>query len=561
MVRGLPVTKSCCFDKVGTRARRDQRLSRRDLMSTRFGVSLASLHSNSPHLRLHHHLASSALHDLLSFQEHRIYALDRTASPHFHEEIRFHWFGIIAIQISEAMSSQDCNVPTAEDSTNLDAVVGLLNEIGAEASNTNGNANSQQHGNIMYRIVESLQKSGLLDKFVSLCNQHGLVPKPIATALTVIGFTTKMIPPLVRLIQSSKSAMPQAISNYAMASVKLLVRDQSELAEYVVNWAAAKSKAQTGKGHGRHVTLTEHADGAGEDQRSHLKMVHTSATSWTLDWEGRTFYISLKRKSDTQPRIRRGGHDGGRSRSGWSNNGWSNDNDYNDDNGWNDEEDQYQDDSYYGTDSSQGNNFSHDIEHVLIQCYGSDNAPITQLLENCKAEMSALGGQGLRFKKIRIDARGHHNESHVQSRSMESLDLHQNLKDTLLKDALDFFSPNMKLWHQKMNAPWTRGYCLYGPPGTGKSSFIAALATETRMPVYTIDLAGSTDENLTKQFGSLPEGGCIVVIEDIDSAGIIWNDDKQQTDLPEKCNAAAEVSSNQSNGHQTARFQQHLPHG
>jgi chaperone BCS1 len=62
---------------------------------------------------------------------------------------------------------------------------------------------------------------------------------------------------------------------------------------------------------------------------------------------------------------------------------------------------------------------------------------------------------------------------------------------------------------------------FYGPPGTGKSSFSAALAGHLQCDIYHINLASGeiSDGSLHRLFLTLPRK-CIVVLEDIDSAGI-----------------------------------------
>jgi hypothetical protein len=68
------------------------------------------------------------------------------------------------------------------------------------------------------------------------------------------------------------------------------------------------------------------------------------------------------------------------------------------------------------------------------------------------------------------------------------------------------------------------GVLLYGPPGTGKSS-----SRQPSRPTsgfqYTIDLAGCNNEEVTLQFSHLPEDGCILLLEDIDSAGLICDNE------------------------------------
>ncbi|KAJ5600724.1 hypothetical protein N7450_001791 [Penicillium hetheringtonii] len=66
------------------------------------------------------------------------------------------------------------------------------------------------------------------------------------------------------------------------------------------------------------------------------------------------------------------------------------------------------------------------------------------------------------------------------------------------------------------------GYLFYGKPGTGKSSFCRVIATEFDLPIYTINLAIVDNHSLQELFRTLPDPPqrCLVVLEDIDTAGI-----------------------------------------
>jgi chaperone BCS1 len=96
---------------------------------------------------------------------------------------------------------------------------------------------------------------------------------------------------------------------------------------------------------------------------------------------------------------------------------------------------------------------------------------------------------------------------------------------------------NRRQFFADCGIPYRRGYLFHGPPGTGKSSFSAALAGHLQCDIYhastlccralqllmhsQINLASGdfSDGNLHRLFLALPRK-CIVVIEDIDSAGI-----------------------------------------
>lgn len=78
--------------------------------------------------------------------------------------------------------------------------------------------------------------------------------------------------------------------------------------------------------------------------------------------------------------------------------------------------------------------------------------------------------------------------------------------------------------------PYRRGYLFYGPPGTGKTSLSFALAGIFGLDIYCISLmeVGLTESDLNKLFTTLPRR-CIVLLEDIDSAGLRRTDDTPAT--------------------------------
>ncbi|KAK4955697.1 hypothetical protein LTR10_006636 [Elasticomyces elasticus] len=107
------------------------------------------------------------------------------------------------------------------------------------------------------------------------------------------------------------------------------------------------------------------------------------------------------------------------------------------------------------------------------------------------------------------------------SRDLDTVVLDQSIKDPLLKDIQDYLNPSTRRFYIKNGIPYRKGYLMYGPPGTGKTTFAAALAGEYGLGVYMVSLSHEelSDQYLETLFEALPTH-CIVLIEDIDSAGI-----------------------------------------
>jgi chaperone BCS1 len=97
----------------------------------------------------------------------------------------------------------------------------------------------------------------------------------------------------------------------------------------------------------------------------------------------------------------------------------------------------------------------------------------------------------------------------------------ETIKSDLVKDAEYYYSEESRSFFADCGIPYRRGYLFHGPPGTGKSSFSAALAGHLGCDIYHINLSTGSinDATLHRLFLGLPRK-CVVVLEDIDSAGI-----------------------------------------
>jgi chaperone BCS1 len=131
------------------------------------------------------------------------------------------------------------------------------------------------------------------------------------------------------------------------------------------------------------------------------------------------------------------------------------------------------------------------------------------------------------------------------NRPFSTVILKEEVKQDLIDDVADYVNPVTRRWYANRGIPYRRGYLLHGPPGTGKSSLSLALAGFFRMKIYMVSLSShaATEESLTALFHELPTR-CVVLLEDIDSAGLTHTRESSTTS-PEP--AASESASSSTN--------------
>ncbi|GKU00966.1 mitochondrial chaperone bcs1 [Fusarium langsethiae] len=176
-------------------------------------------------------------------------------------------------------------------------------------------------------------------------------------------------------------------------------------------------------------------------------------------------------------------------------------------------------------------------EELSISCFGRNPRIIKELLLDAQEQYlkkdekqtviyrGSLGSNGGDPTWQRCMSRA--------SRPISTVILDEKTKNELIDDVTDYLNPNTRRWYSNRGIPYRRGYLLYGPPGTGKSSLSLALAGFFRMRIYMVSLSSilATEENLASLFTELPRR-CVVLLEDIDSAGLTHTREEKKGDNP-----------------------------
>ena len=115
------------------------------------------------------------------------------------------------------------------------------------------------------------------------------------------------------------------------------------------------------------------------------------------------------------------------------------------------------------------------------------------------------------------------------ARPLSTVILNEKVKKDLIEDVSDYLNPATRRWYSNRGIPYRRGFLLHGPPGCGKSSLSLALAGHFKMPIYMVSLSSVTasEENLASLFAELPRR-CVVLLEDIDTAGLTHTRDENK---------------------------------
>ncbi|RAR12500.1 mitochondrial chaperone bcs1 [Stemphylium lycopersici] len=171
----------------------------------------------------------------------------------------------------------------------------------------------------------------------------------------------------------------------------------------------------------------------------------------------------------------------------------------------------------------QENKYAERIEYFLIiRCMGRSTQPVKNLIDHVK-EWSNTKPNSMTSIYRAEPKRGTYwsVQSRRPSRPISTVTLDQEQKDQIVADINDYLQPATARWYAARGIPHRRGYLFHGPPGTGKTSLSFAAAGIFGLSIYCASLSEPDlgESELASLFSQLPDR-CIVLLEDIDSAGI-----------------------------------------
>jgi chaperone BCS1 len=169
-------------------------------------------------------------------------------------------------------------------------------------------------------------------------------------------------------------------------------------------------------------------------------------------------------------------------------------------------------------------NCSADREEISISCFGRNPLILKDLLQEARTEFTKQDqAKTLIYRGSNPGLRGPSWQRCMAraSRPFSTVILNEKVKKDLIDDVAEYLNPATRRWYANRGIPYRRGYLLYGPPGTGKSSLSLALAGHFKMRIYIVSLSAgySSEETLGELFAVLPRK-CVVLLEDIDAAGL-----------------------------------------
>lgn len=159
------------------------------------------------------------------------------------------------------------------------------------------------------------------------------------------------------------------------------------------------------------------------------------------------------------------------------------------------------------------------MNSTTLYCFGSSTEPIMRIWKSFNPNWEVQETEIYTLKKEHKQNSWH--KKLQPDRPLSTIDLEQKTKDRLVTDIKTFASPGRDQWYANRGIPYRRGYLFHGPPGTGKSSTAKAIAAKLKSSLYIVSMNEIENESTLKFVFKSPRKGDVLLLEDIDSAGIV----------------------------------------
>ncbi|PPJ54612.1 hypothetical protein CBER1_06186 [Cercospora berteroae] len=179
-------------------------------------------------------------------------------------------------------------------------------------------------------------------------------------------------------------------------------------------------------------------------------------------------------------------------------------------------------------------------DQIQLDCIGRSTEPIKALLKAIKTWSLNRQRNVTTIRHPTPKDRARYGGSWTKtssrpSRPMETVILDPRQKSMIIRDMNEYLHPASPRWYATRGIPYRRGYLFHGPPGTGKTSLSFALGGIFGLDIYAISLQEPTltEGDLLQLFNGLPRR-CIVLLEDVDAAGLLRDAQSGKDKVKEK---------------------------
>jgi chaperone BCS1 len=183
---------------------------------------------------------------------------------------------------------------------------------------------------------------------------------------------------------------------------------------------------------------------------------------------------------------------------------------------------------------------------LKLQCLSLSLSPIKNFLDEVRAYSRKVSVSNITVYRTRTNSRDIIRWSSVASRPSRDITtviLDKYKKKTILRDINEYLHPHTRQWYANHGIPYRRGYLFSGPPGTGKTSLASAIAGVFGLDIYVLSLLDPTvtESQFIRLFSEVPTR-CVVLLEDIDAAGLNRGNMMPGQDLTKSRSAAVQYS-------------------